>query len=144
MKRIVLVCGCLVFVGGVNVPGAAQPAPKGLEKLMGQKLKSAQLLLAGLAVADFAKISSSADELIQLTKTEEWVVIKTPRYEVHSNEFRRAAETIVRKARGKNLDGAALAYFDMTMSCLRCHQYVRDLREARAPMPLHTTRRELP
>jgi hypothetical protein len=106
-----------------------------LNKIMAKKLKNSQLLLEGLAMANFAKITRSAEELIQLTKTEEWMVHKTPRYKVHSNEFRRAAETVVEKANAKNLDGAALAYFDMTMSCLRCHQYVRELRDARLGRP---------
>jgi hypothetical protein len=106
---------------------------EGLSRLMASKLKNSQRLLEGLALADFTKISRSAEELIQLSKTAEWMVLKTPRYELHSNEFRRAAETVLRKARAKNLDGAALAYFDMTMSCLRCHQYVREQRDVRLP-----------
>jgi hypothetical protein len=121
----------------VQQRGEAQ-GKDGLSKLMAKKLKNSQSLLEGLALADFPKITRSAEQLIQLTKTEEWMVHKTPRYEVNSNEFRRAAETVVEKARAKNLDGAALAYFDMTMSCLRCHQYVRELRDARLrpPQPL--------
>jgi hypothetical protein len=132
MKKILLISVCLLAVGGFSRPGDAQ-TPKALENLMMQKLKSAQGVLEGLALADFPKISRSAEELIQLTKTEEWLVIKTPRYQMHSNEFRRAVETVLRKARDKNLDGTALAYFDMTMSCVRCHQYVREVREARLP-----------
>jgi hypothetical protein len=57
---------------------------------------------------NFAKITRSAEELIQLSKTAEWYVLQTPRYELHSDEFRRAAENIIRKAREKNLDGAGL------------------------------------
>jgi hypothetical protein len=94
------------------------------------------MLLEGIALANFNKISRSAETLIQLSKTAEWFVYKTPRYEVHSNEFRRAAETILQKARDKSLDGVTLAYFDLTMGCVRCHQYVRDVRDARAPLPL--------
>jgi len=119
----------------LGIPGRISEVQgqEGLSKLMANKLKNSQRLLEGLALADFTKISRSAEELIQLSKTAEWMVLKTPRYELHSNEFRRAAETVLRKARAKNLDGAALAYFDMTMSCLRCHQYVREQRDVRVP-----------
>ena len=119
----------------LGIPGRISEVQgqEGLSKLMANKLKNSQRLLEGLALADFTKISRSAEELIQLSKTAEWMVLKTPRYELHSNEFRRAAETVLRKSRAKNLDGAALAYFDMTMSCLRCHQYVREQRDARVP-----------
>jgi hypothetical protein len=65
---------------------------------------------------------------------------KTPRYEMHSNEFQRAAETLIRKAKDKNIDGTSLAFFEMTMSCVRCHQYVREIRDARLPnMPQGAT-----
>lgn len=121
-------------VGMAPDRGQAQ-GKEGLSKLMASKLKNSQGVLEGLAMAKFDKITRCAEELIQLTKTEEWLVHKTPRYEVHSNEFRSAAETLVRKARARNLDGAALAYFDMTMSCLRCHQYVRELRDVRLRVP---------
>jgi cytochrome c556 len=84
-------------------------------------------------LGDFAKISRSAEKLVQLTRTEEWMVYKTPRYEVHSNEFRRAAEMILQKSEKKNLDGVAYAYLDLTMTCVRCHQYVREVKDARLP-----------
>jgi len=114
--------------------GNSQPANRDLARLMKDKLKSAQVLMEGMALADFAKIRRSADELIQISKTEEWMVYKTPRYQVHSNDFRRAVETIYQKAKDQNIDGVALAYVDMTLSCVRCHQYVRELREAKGPL----------
>ncbi len=124
-----LVLGLLLL--GLCAP-AATPAPQPkVNKIMMEKLKSSQALLAGIATSDFNRISSNADELIQLTKREEWQVIKTPRYVMYSNEFRRTAENIIQKAKAKNIDGVTLAYFEMTMSCVRCHQYVREVREAR-------------
>jgi hypothetical protein len=116
--------------------GSQQKRGNALNELMQKKLKSAQFVLEGLAIGDFAKIRRSADDLIQLSKTEEWHVIKSPRFETHSNEFRRAAENLAQKAQDKNLDGAAFAYVELTLSCVRCHQYVRDVRDAglrRAP-----------
>jgi hypothetical protein len=58
---------------------------------------------------------------------------KAPRYEVFSNDFRRSAETLIRKAKDKNMDGTTLAFFEMTVSCVRCHQYMREVRDARLP-----------
>jgi len=134
MKKALVLAVLVVIPIGAPRPIGEVQGQEGLSRLMASKLKNSQRLLEGLAMADFPKISRSAEELIQLSKTAEWMVLKTPRYEVHSNEFRRAAETVLRKARAKNLDGAALAYFDMTMSCLRCHQYVREQRDARLPV----------
>jgi cytochrome c556 len=104
-------------------------------KLMAKKLKSAQAILEGVVMADYKKISKNAEELIQISKTAEWQMIKRPRYEMFSNEFRRAAENLIQKSADKNIDGAALAYMEMTLTCVRCHQYVRDVRDVKLPNP---------
>jgi len=125
----------LVAVAGPLSPltGQTRPASGALKRLMVDKVRNAQKLLEALALANYDKIIRSAEELIQISKSTEWVVRRTPKYELHSNEFRRAAEVIVQKAKEKNLDGVALAYGDLTRSCVRCHQYVRDVRDASLP-----------
>jgi cytochrome c556 len=109
---------------------AEQQPSKVTSIIMKEKLKSSQTMLEGIALADFKKVIASAEELIKLTKTEEWMVYKTPKYEMHSNEFRRAAENVIAKAKLKNIDGVTLAYFELTVSCVRCHTYVREIRDA--------------
>src|SRR6516165_1501127 len=84
--------------------------PKAAE-LMRKKLKHSQLILEGVALGDFKKISENADELI-------------------SNQFRDNAGDLIKKAKDKNLDGAALAYVDLTLTCVKCHKYVREERGA--------------
>jgi len=102
--RKFLVALSLLALAVMFVPmGNSQPPRRDLSRIMKEKLKSAQVLMEGLALADFAKIRRSADELIQLSKTEEWMVYKTPRYELHSNEFRRSVEAITRKRRTRTL-----------------------------------------
>jgi hypothetical protein len=135
MRKIFAV-GVAIFLLSLlgQSPAPSQTGGKKVEKLMAAKLKHSQVLLEGIAIGDFKKISASAEELLQLTKTEEWLMYKTPRYEMHSNEFQRAAETLIRKAKDKNIDGTTLAFFDMTMSCVRCHQHVREVRDARLPI----------
>lgn len=133
MKKVLLVALTLGMLAGPGLSPGEANNQKQLNRIMVDKLKNSQKLLEGIALADFNKIASSAEELIQLSRTAEWLVLKTPRYEVHSNEFRRAAEVIIQKARAKNIDGTALAYLELTMSCVRCHQYVREVREARGP-----------
>jgi hypothetical protein len=112
----------------------AEGTQKGrLEKIMIDKLRYSQGLLQGIALADFPKIISSAEELLTLSKTAEWLANKAPRYEGHNNNFQQAAETIIQKAKARNIDGVVLAYQDLTMSCVRCHQHLREVRDARAP-----------
>jgi hypothetical protein len=110
-------------------------AQAGKGKIMEQKLKQSQKLLEGIALSDFDKITKSAEELIQLTKTEEWQKFKTPRYLTYTAEFRDIAEGLIAKAKAKNIDGVTLAYFQMTVSCVHCHQYIREVRDARLDRP---------
>jgi hypothetical protein len=133
MRKIVAVVAVFFVFLACYAPAPSQTERKKPSKVMTAKLLHSQKLLEGIAVGDFKMITLNADELIQLTKTEEWMMYKTPRYEMYSNEFRRAAETLIQKAKDKNIDGTTLAFFEMTMTCVRCHQHVREIRDARLP-----------
>ncbi|HLN28545.1 MAG TPA: hypothetical protein VK395_12455 [Gemmataceae bacterium] len=111
------------------------PAAKELNDLMKRKLENAQKVLEGVAMSDFDKISTHADELIFISKQAEWKVFKSPEYDLYSNEFRRNAASLVQKAKEKNLDGAALAYVDMTLTCVKCHKHMRETRRTRLDLP---------
>jgi len=139
MRFAILTLASILFTANSNPStGHAKDTEKGAplkgDKLMIEKLKRAQTLLEGLASNDFDKIGDSAQELIRISKAAEFAAHKTPMYEVHTNNFRRAAETIVQKAKDKNLDGATLAYVDMTVTCVRCHQHCREIRDTSLPL----------
>jgi hypothetical protein len=106
-------------------------ADKTLQELMQRKLKASQRVLEGIALGNFEQIARNGEELILISKDAEWKVYKTPMYELHSNEFRRNAEGLVRAAKDRNLDAAALSYVDMTLNCVKCHRYVREVRMTR-------------
>lgn len=112
------------------VPGQAQEDK--VRELMHKKLQMSQKILEGIALEDYGKVRDGADELVLISKATSWRVFKTPQYELHSNDFRRSAETLSKMADAKNVDGAALAYVDMTLTCVRCHKYVREVRMVRA------------
>jgi hypothetical protein len=111
----------------VEIP---KPTSK-VQDLMKAKLEQSQKILEGIALNDFEKIAKHAEELIQISKKVEWRVLRTPQYEMHSNEFRRNADTLVQNANKKNLDAAALSYVELTLNCVRCHKYIREVRMAR-------------
>jgi cytochrome c556 len=93
---------------------------------MRRKLAHSEQVLAGLVTEDYQLIAQHAQHLSLLSQQTTWQVLQTPEYLDHSTEFRRAADRLTEAARKKNLDGAALAYVDVTMSCVNCHKYVRD------------------
>ena len=134
--RKVLAFAVILCLAAGNVSSSQPVKGKIFKKLMADKLKSSQSLLEALALSDFNKLSENAHELLRISANEEWVAYKTPKYELFTNDFRRAAEKIVEKSKAKNLDGAALGYVELTMTCVRCHEYVRDVKEARLNLPV--------
>ena len=103
--------------------------------LMRKKLQHSQKVLEGIALGDFKLIARQADELISVSKTAEWKALNTPKYEIYSNEFRRSAENLIKNAKDKNIDGATLAYVELTMNCVKCHKHVREVRMTRLAPP---------
>lgn len=100
---------------------------KEVDPLMAAKLKESQLLLEGLTLNDLPKAQKSAEALLKISKEAQFrKALNTARYELHANNFQRAAETLIEKAKEKNLEGATLAYVDMTITCVRCHQHTRE------------------
>ncbi len=122
-------CCAVSFSGDSGRAVEPKKEPKtATERLMQRKLQHSQKVLEALALNDFKAISANAEDLIDISKTAEWKVIDTPQYELFSNEFRRQAGQMVKAAKEKNLDGATLAYVEMTMTCVRCHKFVREER----------------
>jgi nitroimidazol reductase NimA-like FMN-containing flavoprotein (pyridoxamine 5'-phosphate oxidase superfamily) len=97
------------------------------KEAMDMKLKSSQAILAGIALNDFEKIQTAANELITVSNVNDFLnAYKGAEYQFHMQLFRRPVEMIVTKAKDKNMDGVLVAYTDMTLSCLKCHQAMRD------------------
>lgn len=89
------------------------------------KLEPAKGVLEGIALADFAMISKNAGTIRNLMLDEGWMVRQTEDYRLQSEEFRKAVELLRVAAESKNIDGATLAYVQMTLRCVQCHQSLR-------------------
>ena len=92
---------------------------------MRAKLVHSQKVLEGLTLEDFNLIAKHAQELSLLSQAAQWQVLQTPDYLHQSREFRRVADRLTESARQKNLDGATLAFTELTTECVHCHKYVR-------------------
>lgn len=98
-----------------------------LAKFMHAKLASAQSILEGLAIEDYEKIAAGATKLIAVSAAEEWQVSNDPVYSQQSEQFRSVAKLLKKQAQDKNLDGAALGYVQLALSCVECHKFVRNV-----------------
>ena len=130
---VMLVAGALatgvVTVGAQKKLGAAQATQAQADQtgaFMRAKLTHSQHVLEGLAVEDYDLIAKGAQQLALASQASDWQVLQTEDYIRHSSEFRRACDNLGATAKAKNLDGAALAWMEVTLKCVQCHRYVRD------------------
>jgi hypothetical protein len=137
MRKVAFILTVLgLLLGALSLAGhAAQPKKKGkaekVDALMKKKLVQSQKVLAGIALNDFDKIAEGAEELMHISKQAEFKeVIKSPLYEVYSMQFRSNAEDLIKSAKKKNVDAAALSYVELTLTCVKCHKHVREKRMA--------------
>ncbi len=122
----------LLFAAPLATSQEPRRPPKD-ESIMKKKLVAAQKLLGALAKEDFDAIKENSGILNDLSKQAAWKLIETPRYEVYSDEFQRLTLKMGNQAERKNLDGVALTYVDMTLTCVKCHQHCREQKVGMAP-----------
>ena len=110
---------------------AVEPAKNknSLESFMRKKLDASSKILEGLCQEDAALIKEGADALSAMSKVEVWNVLTDADYRDHSREFRDNAARVAQAAEEGDFDKAALRWFDVTMSCLECHDHVRGERK---------------
>jgi cytochrome c556 len=104
----------------------APPKVNDVRTFMLAKLEGSKNVLEGLTTENFDLIVKNSQAMGLLSEDALWQVMQTPEYSQRSADFRRITDRLTEAARKKNLDGAALAYVEMTMSCIECHKYVRD------------------
>jgi hypothetical protein len=108
--------------GGDDQPKEHQPSV-----WMKQKLVASQNILAGLTKADWSAIEKNAQSMLLVGYLEKWVRADAPGYQKMMKDFEYANRSLTLAAREKNLDGATIAYVELTISCVRCHKIVRDV-----------------
>lgn len=139
---LVLALGTSAWLCAVGAGRAHGQRPDDVGGFMRLKLTHAQQVLEGLSLEDFDMVAKHSQAMALLTQDENWLVYQTPQYRQHSADFQRVCDTLTKQAKEKNLDGATLAYMQLTMSCVECHKYTRGVRmagilpELRAPVIL--------
>ncbi len=135
---LMAVLGLCVLVSGVGRSDVPPTGDKGKpqkdelnlptkKQLMASKLKHTQAILEGITMGDLGKVSTAADELTLVAKGNDFLnTYKSDEYKFHVSLFRRAVDAVGKKARDKNPDGVMVAYNDLTLSCVKCHQAMRD------------------
>jgi hypothetical protein len=95
---------------------------------MHAKQQATHNILTGLTEGNFDKIRKNAEAMSLLDYLEGYARADVPGYKRQLSTFDSANRELIRQAREKNIEGATLAYTQLTISCIRCHQIVRDVK----------------
>jgi hypothetical protein len=120
----------LVFLTGTSRPLSSNESQndevkKKASVWMKAKLELSRNILAGLTEADYNKVTENAKALNFSSYLEALFRADRPHYNQQVTIFIAANQELIRQAKEKNLYGATLAYNQMTVSCIQCHQIVR-------------------
>jgi hypothetical protein len=117
---------CALLMCTVAAPAQGEEDQQKTSYWMKKKLEYSGQILLGLTSNDFDKIGKSARSMNALGHLERWVRGNSSDYREQFRIFQSANRQLVEMADDENLDGAALAYVQLTLSCVNCHKIVRD------------------
>jgi hypothetical protein len=137
---LAVILGCFVaIVAGIVItvaPSRAddevadEPAAEDHDRWMAAKLVSSQNIISDLTHGDFESLEENARRMQVINLLEQWARDEAfehrSAYEGQLNAFEFSTKELVRHANDQNIDGALQAYLDMTTSCVRCHELIRD------------------
>ena len=106
-----------------KVPAVTNERP--MSFWMAQKIEHSKKILEALTKEDFSKVESEANQLRTLGKIEGFVRRKDPAYLRHQQSFDSSLIEIAAQAKEQNVEGAVLAFNQMTTSCIACHKTLR-------------------
>ena len=102
-----------------------EPEPA-LPKFMRQKLHASNQVLEGLCTEDMKMVTDGAATLMKMSREEQWRVSNDMMYRRYSKEFVNAVEELEQEAKDEDMDGTSMAWVNVTMKCLKCHEWVRN------------------
>jgi hypothetical protein len=100
-----------------------------VETLMKAKAGYAHRLLDAVVMADLETARDQAFRLKAVAETADWNVLDTEEYAQATEAFIDATDNLLQAASSRKSEAAALAYVEVTLSCVHCHQYVRAHRQ---------------
>ncbi len=100
------------------------------KEAMKAKRERAHAVLDALTAGDYAALRRNAEGLYIIAEMRVFIsAFKTEQYRFQATAFKNAADDLLTAAKAKNLDAAALAYSDMTRTCVKCHTHFRGVRK---------------
>ena len=92
---------------------------------MAKKLELSKAILESLTKGDFDTLAKDAEQMRKLGKLEGFVR-RNKAYQSQLQSFETANQELVRHASRRNVEGATLAFNQLTTSCVACHTMLRE------------------
>ncbi|MBI3463229.1 MAG: hypothetical protein HY000_09245 [Planctomycetes bacterium] len=125
MKNSLVAAALAVTLVTAADVSAQNPQATERNVIMRRKLEHSQKILEGLAIEDFEMVRQNAKVMNTFSQLEKWYHADDRQYRAQLNIFLYANDEIARMAEAKNLEGASLAYTQLTLSCVNCHKHIR-------------------
>lgn len=144
-RRMVLGLALLFAAGGVLTLPADDPAksvpaegavprepltPAEHDAWMRLKLVCSEEAFRGLTNGDLERVERAARRMLVFNLLEQWLKRRDfdqpSEYQGQLNAYEYSVKELVRHAKAREMDGALEAYVQMSRSCVRCHQLLRD------------------
>ena len=116
----------LVAVTSIQAREKDAVQAQGPNTLMQQKLDHAQKLLSALSLADYDEMIAHSRELQRISLEANWNIPPSSGSTGFGYDFRNALDRLVTSAEKRNIDGAALNYVQVVLTCVECHKVVRE------------------
>lgn len=97
-----------------------------LRSFMRQKLEASNRILEGLVTDDLSMVEAGSETLLKMSTEAKWRASNDMLYRRYSTEFVDAVSDMKEKAKSQSIDGTSLAWIKSTMTCLKCHEWVRN------------------
>lgn len=121
-RRTVTTLVAFAALATASVVLTSQPDKRALMKA---KAGYAHRLLDAVVQQDFDVIEDQAFRLKAITETSDWNATKTPWFVRESDAFIRATDQLYEAGKSKDGHAAALAFVDLTLRCVHCHQELK-------------------
>ncbi len=127
MRRPFIISVLLLISGLAAITVAGQKDKDQPESFwMKKKLEFSKNILEGITLEDFEAVRDSAASMRRLSALEGFTRRKdTKAYRAQLAIFEFSNDELLRSADEKDVDGAALAFTQLTLSCVNCHKQLR-------------------
>ena len=112
------------FVALLGVSTAADQVPA-LSRVMKEKLDHSQAILAAVIRSDWQLLDRESRALALAVRDPAWSAALTePEYLRQSDAFSKALQDLIESASRRDLEAAARAQVDLTITCVQCHLHM--------------------